>query len=157
MLSTLGGLSAFATYTIPLVLLPRSRSGGRGSLLPALILTTLLGGGAFAITLLAAPTLVVSFFGAKYNGVAKVAPLYMLAMALLGISRVLVAHGCAGSGYRRVALLAGVAAVVQMVTILCFGHAVRSVALCTLTATAVLAASLTLATMIPWARAVRRT
>ena len=47
-LSILGGLAAFATMTIPLVLLPRSGSGVGGGLFPALSLTALIGGAAVA-------------------------------------------------------------------------------------------------------------
>ena len=129
-LSTLGGLSAFATMTVPLVLLPRSRAGD-GGLLPALGITALIGGAAVGVVALAPAALVTALFGARYRQVAGVLALYVGAMALLGIARVLVAHRCATGTGRSSLVLVAMAAASQATLILHFGHDPRSVAFST--------------------------
>ncbi|MCU1495862.1 MAG: hypothetical protein JWO62_3626 [Acidimicrobiaceae bacterium] len=141
-LSTLGGIAAFATLTAPLVLLPRTASGGRGALMPALTVTGLLGGAALAIAAAAPRALVVPLFGSRYGAIAGVVAPYMLAMALLGIARVLAAHCCATSAGRIGTALVAASAATQALLIVNFGHDPREVALSTLAATAGLTLSL---------------
>jgi uncharacterized membrane protein len=142
--STLGGVAAFATLTTPLVLLPRSAADRSASLGPALGVTALLGATAVGLAAIAPTRLVVGLFGARYASVAPVVAPYVLAMALLGVARVLVAHRCGRAGRGRVAVLGAVtlAAVVQATLILTVGHDPRAVALSTLAATAGLTTSL---------------
>lgn len=109
-LSTLGGVAAFATTTIPLVLLPRARRGERGALLNALGLAAGLGAAALVPVLIAPAFVVETLFGARYAGAAGLAAPYLAAMALLGVARVFLAHHCATAGARAVVgLVAGVA------------------------------------------------
>jgi hypothetical protein len=138
-LSTLGGLAAFATTTVPLMLLPRAAAGERRALPVAVALAGALGLGAVAAVAIAPGALIGAAFGARYDGVAGVAAPYVLAMALLGVTRVLVAHACAtGAGRRAVAMLAG-AALLQFALLLALGHDAAGVAHATLIATCALA------------------
>jgi uncharacterized membrane protein len=150
-LSTLGGLSAFATMTVPLVLLPRSRAGD-GGLLPALGITALIGGAAVGVVALAPAALVTALFGARYHQVAGVLVLYVGAMSLLGISRVLVAHRCATGTGRSSLVLVAMAAAAQATLILQFGHDPRSVAFSTAASVTGLTISLGAAQALRWER-----
>ena len=105
-LSTLGGIAAFATVTIPLVLLPRAAARERHALGAALGLAAVVGGMTVGVAAVAAPELVTALFGHRYTTeVAPLAVLYLGAMGLLGLARVLVANRCA-TGRPRVATLA---------------------------------------------------
>ncbi|HEX3839313.1 MAG TPA: glycosyltransferase family 39 protein [Acidimicrobiales bacterium] len=150
-LSTLGGLSVFATMTVPLVLLPRSRAG-EGGLLPALGITALIGGAAVGVVALAPAALVTALFGSQYRQVAGVLVLYMTAMSLLGIARVLVAHRCATGAGRSSLVLAAMAVAAQAGLIVSFGHDTRSVALSTTAAVSGLTVSLGVAEALRWER-----
>ena len=150
-LSTLGGLSVFATMTVPLVLLPRSRNGEAG-LLPALAITALIGGAAVGVVALAPAALVTTLFGAQYHQVAGVLVLYMTAMSLLGIARVLVAHRCATGAGRSSLVLSAMAVATQAALIISFGHDTRSVALSTTAAVSGLTVSLGVAEALRWER-----
>lgn len=144
-LSTLGGAAAFATATIPLVLLPGAARGRPHALAAALSAAAALGGGAVAVAALFPHLVTSSLFGTRYGGLAGLAVPYVGAMALLGLARVLVAYRCAlGSPRTSVAILAAVAAG-QAITILAVGHSVRAIAFTTLGATAALTAALALA------------
>jgi hypothetical protein len=144
-LSTLGGVAAFATTTVPLMLLPRA---GRDALRAALMVAALLGLGAVAVIAVSPGALVSSVFGARYEDVGALAVPYVLAMALLGVARVLIAHACAGrSATRAVALLVPVV-VLQVVLVVVLGDDAAGVATATLVSTATLtagAAALTVA------------
>jgi O-antigen/teichoic acid export membrane protein len=148
-LSTLGGLSIFATMTVPLVLLPRSARGESG-LLPALSITALIGAAAVGVVAVAPGPLVDALFGPRYHGVAGVLVPYVAAMSLLGLARVLIAHRCATGAGRSslVLILAAVAA--QATLILTFGHDPRSVAYSTVVAVSGLTVSLGTAEMVRW-------
>ncbi|MGH9100736.1 MAG: glycosyltransferase family 39 protein, partial [Acidimicrobiales bacterium] len=135
-LSTLGGITAFATLTVPLVLLPRTAGGDRTALVPALGLTALIGGCAVAVAALDPGELVGGLFGMRYEPVAGLAAPYLLAMALLGIGRVLAAHACALHWGRRTAAVATLAAALQAALVVELGRDPRDVALSTLAATA---------------------
>jgi uncharacterized membrane protein len=132
-LSTIGGLAAFATMTIPLVLLPRSRNGA-GGLLPALLLTTVIGSAAVALVAVMPSEIIGTLFGSRYDAAGAALVPYMAAMALLGIARVLVAHRCAVGAERSSAALIAGAIATQAVLILSFGHDTRTVAYSTVVA-----------------------
>jgi hypothetical protein len=144
-LSTLGGVAAFATTTVPLMLLPRA---GRDALRAALVVATLLGLGAVAVIAVAPGPLVGAVFGGRYESVGALAVPYVLAMALLGVARVLVAHACAGrSATRAVALLVPIA-LLHAALVVALGDDAAGVATATLIATTTLtagAAALTVA------------
>jgi len=148
-LSTLGGLSVFATMTVPLVLLPRVRAGG-GGLLPALGVTALIGGAAVAVVALAPTALVTALFGARYHQVAGVLVLYVGAMSLLGIARVLVAHRCATGAGRSSLVMVAMAVAAQATLILHFGHDPRSVAFSTAASVSGLTVSVGVAEALRW-------
>jgi hypothetical protein len=90
-LSTLGGIAAFATSTVPLVLLPRAAAREPGALRDAVLVALGLGVAALLPALLAPRLLVTTLFGAAYADVAPLAAPYLAAMALLGVARVLLA------------------------------------------------------------------
>ncbi len=109
-LSTIGGLAAFATTTVPLVLLPRAADGRRGALGSALAVAALLGAAAVAVVVLVPSQLVGAAFGERYASVGALAVPYVAAMALFGLVRVVVADRCVrGGGRALVALLIAVA------------------------------------------------
>jgi len=111
-LSTLGGAAAFATATIPLVLLPAAAQGRRHAATAALGLTAAIGGAiAMGGAVLARPLVEIAF-GDHYAPVARLVGPYLAAMALIGVVRVLVARRCAAqAGDRRLAVAAVTAAV----------------------------------------------
>jgi 4-amino-4-deoxy-L-arabinose transferase-like glycosyltransferase len=148
-LSTLGGIAAFASTTVPLVLLPRARRREPGALTAAITAAVVLGGGALLPVLIAGPALIDTVFGARYGAVGPLAVPYLGAMALLGISRVIVAHHCAITPSRPVLILLGACATGQALLILTFGHDAASIAHATLAASALLTLGLGAVTASP--------
>ena len=133
-LSTLGGLAAFATTTVPLMLLPRAAAERRA--LPAAVGVAAGFGLAAVIAVAIDPSaLVGAAFGARYAAVAGLAAPYVLAMALLGVTRVLVAQACATGRGRAMAILLGAGAVLQLVLLLTTAHDAGGIARATLLAT----------------------
>jgi O-antigen/teichoic acid export membrane protein len=141
-LSTLGGAAAFATITIPMVLLPRAARRERHSLSVALAIAVALGLAAVAVGAAGGGSLVRVLFGTRYDAVGGLVAPYLAAMGLLGVARVLIAERCATGGARRVTALAGLAAATQAAMIAAIGHGVGSIAFSTLAATASLTAAL---------------
>ena len=138
-LSTLGGAAAFATTTVPLVLLPRAARGEHLALAGAIGAAVLLGGAAVGMVALLPDSFITASFGDEYAGVAELAVPYVAAMALFGVARVLVAHRSAtGGGAGLVAAVMAVA-VVQAAGILIAGDDAAAVAGVTLMATGGLA------------------
>ncbi len=136
-LSTLGGVAAFATTTVPLMLLPRA---GRDALRAALIVAAGLGLAAVAVVAVSPDRLVSLVFGERYASVGSVAVPYVLAMALLGVARVLIADACAhGRARRAVAVLAPVA-LLHVALLLLLGDDASGIAVATLISTATLTA-----------------
>lgn len=89
--SALGSAVAFATATIPLVLLPDAATRRPGARRAAVLLAAQLGA-AMVLVALVAPRLVVDgLFGEEYRDAATLLAPYAAAMALLGIGRVLLA------------------------------------------------------------------
>lgn len=141
-LSTLGGAAAFATVTIPLVLLPRAARRVRHSLAIAVGFAALLGIGVVGVGAVA-PRLVASgLFGERYGTIARFVVPYLAAMALLGVARVLVAHRCATGAPRAATALVAVVAAGQAVAIAVVGRSVGTIAATTVGATAALAIGL---------------
>lgn len=146
-LSTLGGAAAFATVTVPLVLLGREGRAPRHSLGAALGVAAALGGG-IVVGAALLPDLVVLAFGRRYSAVSELVALYLLAMAFLGVGRVLVAHRCAsGRTQSSIVLLVGVA-ILHLVLLFTFGTDPAGVARVTLAATIALTATFGLAVVV---------
>jgi O-antigen/teichoic acid export membrane protein len=141
-LSTLGGIAAFATTTVPLVLVPRAAAGAPHALAAAIGAAVALGGGAVLLVGLAPETFVSLLFGERYAPVAGLAVPYLLAMALLGVARVLAAHASVtGASRTALALLAGTV-VVHVSLLVLIGTDAAGVATATLASTALLTTAL---------------
>lgn len=138
--ATLGGIAAFASTTVPLMLLARADEPGRDALRAALAVAAALGAGAVVLVAASPERLLAAAFGARYAAAAAAAVPYVLAMALLGVARVLIAHACAHGRHRgAIALLAG-AVVLHAGLIVAFGNGASGMANATLAATAALTA-----------------
>jgi hypothetical protein len=148
--STLGGIAAFATTTIPLVLLPRARDGRRGALTAALGAAAALGLGAVIVVAIAPHALVSVGFGARFAGVAPLVAPYVGAMALLGIARVLVAQRVADGAGGALALRVGAVALAQALAILTVARTPGAVAACTFGAAVLLLAAAPGAAVLPF-------
>lgn len=135
-ISTLGGLAAFASFTVALVLL--GRSDRPEAFRTALAWSSALGGTA-VLAVAAAPTLVLTIaFGSRYANLGSTAVLYLLAMALLGVARVLAARLCSAHGGRLAAWSVGGACVLQGVLIAIAPRSARAIAVATFVSTAML-------------------
>jgi 4-amino-4-deoxy-L-arabinose transferase-like glycosyltransferase len=141
-LSTLGGIAAFASTTVPLVLLPRVRRRETGALAAAVAAAGALGAGALLPFMIDGSGLISVIFGARYAAVAPLAVPYLGAMALLGISRVIVAYRCAVSTARPVIALLLACATGQALLIILLGTDAGAVSHATLAASAALALGL---------------
>jgi O-antigen/teichoic acid export membrane protein len=139
-LSTLGGVAAFATTTVPFMLLPRARTGERCALPAALAVAGALGVAAVAVVALDPQQLVTAVFGARYAAAAALAVPYLVAMALLGVTRVLVAHACATGAARPALTVLGGAVVLHLGLLLAMGGDAAGIAHATLLASTALAA-----------------
>jgi len=141
-ISTLGGAAVFATATIPFVLMPRAREGEPGALGAALGTAAVLGGGAVLATLIAAePILTIAYGDGRFTPIAGFLPAYMLAMALLGLARVLAADAVV-RGVRRVTWMVFGAGALQLGLLFAIGDSAEGVGLSTLAAAAGLTAAL---------------
>jgi O-antigen/teichoic acid export membrane protein len=136
-LSTLGGAAAFATTTVPLVLLPRAARGERHALATAIGAAVLLGAAAVAAIALVPDAWIAAGFGERYADVGALAVPYVAAMALFGVSRVLVAHRAATGGGPWLVAAVALAAAVQAAAVLAAADA-GDVAKATLAATGLL-------------------
>jgi O-antigen/teichoic acid export membrane protein len=135
-LSTLGGIAAFATSTIPFVLIPRVRDGSPGALSAAVLAAIALSGAAAGAVMLAPGPIVETLFGDSYAAIAPLAAPYLLAMGLLGVGRVLVANALAlGRGRMQLAIVA-IAAVAQLGALFALGDDPAAIARITLIAAA---------------------
>ena len=141
-LSTLGGVAVFTTATLPFVLL----SGGersRDGVAPAVVIAVIVGVATTAVAWLFPEPLLTLAFGERYVTVAPLVGPYMLAMALLGVGRVLVAERLASGGrVGMVVLLVAVASVQATLLVTGTASPARAV-LATLVASAVLTGTLT--------------
>jgi 4-amino-4-deoxy-L-arabinose transferase-like glycosyltransferase len=136
-LSTIGGAAAFATTTIPLMLLPRA---GRDALRIAIVLAGLLGLAAVLVVAVSPHALVGAVFGARYEAVGGAVVPYVHAMAMLGVARVLVAHACAARPPAAMLAMLGAVALGHVGLVLAIGDDATGVAYATLTATTALTA-----------------
>ena len=136
-LSTLGGVAAFATATVPLVLLPRAAAafGRREATIVAIASAATLGTAAVIVALVVPGLLTSSLFGARYSSVEPHVALYLSAMALLGVGRVLVAQRCGTGAARSAVARVALVAAGQAGIIVLFGHSVAAIAATTLAAT----------------------
>jgi hypothetical protein len=140
-LSTLGGLAAFASTTVPLVLLPRAQRGDAGALAAAVGSAAALGAGAVLVVALMPADVVGAAFGERYASVGALTVPYVAAMALFGAARVLVAHRCATAPGPRVLVAPVAIAVAQALAIVALARDAGDVALITLAAMAALVAA----------------
>jgi O-antigen/teichoic acid export membrane protein len=148
-LSTLGGAAAFATTTVPLVLLPRAARSEPHALQTAVGAAFMLGAGAVLFAAIVPALLMGAAFGDRYQSVASLAVPYLGAMALLGVARVLIAHACALGTGRRAAIAVGVVAFGQAIGLLAVSDNAAALAHVTLAATAALAI-VALSQTAPW-------
>ena len=163
-LSTLGGAAAFATVTVPMVLLPRAVRQDRHSLAVAVGLATALGAIAVGVGAVAPRLIAAGLFGSRYGSVAPFVVPYLAAMAMLGVARVLVAHRCAVGTPRATTFLVGAVVAGQAIAMGLAGRTVGSIATTTVVAAAVLSVALVAERLIrprmvdldlrAWARAV---
>jgi len=143
--STLGSTAAYAMATLPSVLLPRASRHIRGALPVAMGLAGLLGAGAVAAAAIAPTAVVTALFGDQYQAAGPLLVPYTIAMALLGVSRVLTAQRCASGSPRRAGALLAAAAAVQLGLLLALGRDAGGVVAATLLAMCVLAVGTALA------------
>jgi O-antigen/teichoic acid export membrane protein len=141
-LSTLGGIAAFATTTVPLVLVPRAAAGAPHALAAAIGAAVAIGGGAVLVVGLAPETFVSLLFGERYAPVAGLAVPYLLAMALLGVARVLAAHASVTGASRTALAILAMAVGVHVSLLALIGTDAAGVATATLASTALLTAAL---------------
>ena len=138
-LSTLGGAAAFATTTVPLVLLPRAARGEPHALQTAIGAAVALGLGAVLFAAIIPASLMGAAFGGRYGSVASLAVPYLGAMALLGLARVLIAHACAQGNGRRAAIAVGVVTFGQAIGLIAANDTAAALSHVTLGATIALA------------------
>lgn len=139
-LSTIGGVAAFATTTIPLVLLPRVKESPR-ALHAALGAAAVLGAGAVGAVALVPDGWIGTAFGARYEGVAPFVVPYVGAMALLGVGRVVVAERVASGRGRALAVILPVLAAAQIAGVLLIGTSAGSIAFVTVATMGLLVAA----------------
>lgn len=141
-ISTLGGVAAFATSTAPLVLLGRSdRPQAFGA---ALAWSSALGASA-VVVVASAPALVLTLaFGSRYSVIGSTAVFYLLAMALLGVARVLAAKLCSSQDGRIAAWSVGGASALQAILILTAARSAAGIVGATLASTTLLTVVLAL-------------
>jgi uncharacterized membrane protein len=146
-LSTLGGVAAFATATVPLVLLPRAVDQPRARGV-ALGVAGALGAIATALFAVAPGPIVELVFGDRYASIASLAAPYVLGMSVLGVARVLAADAVARGRGRTVVATTAALAVAQTLLVVSFGTTTGRVAAITIATTATLAAALAAVTVI---------
>ena len=131
-LSTLGGAAVFATATIPMVLMPALVGGRERAVSTAVGLTVAVGLAIAAIGTVVADSLVGPVFGRDIAPSAGLVGLYLLAMASLGVARVLIAHRCATGDGRFAMIAVATLLAVDVGAQIAFGTSVRAVATVTL-------------------------
>lgn len=118
-LSVLGSAVAFATATIPMVLLPAAAPGRSGASRLALLVTGAIGGAAVLVGVVGGRFVIDLMFGGDHLQVAPLLGPYFVAMAALALGRVLAAQQCAEGRSRMVAAVVG-SGVVAHLAILAF-------------------------------------
>jgi hypothetical protein len=155
-LSALGGAAAFATATIPMVLLPEARRRRPHAVPAAAGIATAIGGAMAVAGAVAPKPLVAGLFGDRYVAVATLVAPYLAAMAMLGVARVLVAARCSSGASGRTASVVAAITVAHAGAIVWFGHDAASVARVTLGGTGLLLAAVAVPTVSPLRRAAAR-
>lgn len=117
-ISTLGGAAFFATSTIPLMMLGNPAGRARQALGSAIVLTALGSLAAVAVAASLPDQAYAALLGEPYAAIRWAAVPYLLAMAALGLSRVLLAHLCSLGRGGQAAVLACLAAGVQLLLLL---------------------------------------
>ncbi len=142
-LSVLGSAVAFATATIPMVLLPAvERHSSVAPTRLALLLTAGLGAAA-VLPALALPHLVVgTLFGDEHLDIRHLLAPYLLAMTLLAVARVLAAHHCATGRGRTVASVVAAVVVAHLALLVLVTRSPAAVVASTLGATLLACAAL---------------
>jgi O-antigen/teichoic acid export membrane protein/4-amino-4-deoxy-L-arabinose transferase-like glycosyltransferase len=136
-LSVLGSAVAFATATIPMVLLPAAAaSTSVPAVRTALGLTAVASAGAVLLGAVASDHLIEIVFGAEHLHVAPLVAPYLVAMAFLAIGRVIAARHCAtGRGHLVSVVVAG-GVVLHLTALLAWARTPGAVVATTLIATA---------------------
>ncbi len=138
-LSTVGGAAVFATATVPMVLLPAAARQRARAATAAVWLTVAVGLTIAAAGTLLADSMIAPMFGRDRAPSAGLVGLYLLAMAAVGLVRVLAAHRCA-TGDGKFALTSVVVALgAEIVALVTLGDSVRAVVTITLVVSASLA------------------
>lgn len=144
-LSTLGGAAVFATATIPMVLMPALAAGRERALSAAVGLTVAVGVAVAAVGTVVADSLIAPLFGRGIAPSVGLVGTYLLAMASLGVARVLIAHRCATGDGRFAIITLATALIADVTALLAFGLSVRAVATVTLLTSAALTTVLSFA------------
>lgn len=159
-LSTIGGIAAFATANIPLVLLPRAGGDslrGRHATAIALAFAAAIGTAVVVAVAVVPHSALAALVGDRYVGIAGIAVPYLIAMALLGVARVLGARLLALGRGRLVTAIVTAAAAMQAAIICLAPRTVPGVAWSTVAAVATMTAGLATAPALLPARGVVRT
>ncbi|HEX7353515.1 MAG TPA: glycosyltransferase family 39 protein [Mycobacteriales bacterium] len=135
--STVGGIAVFATMTLPLVLLPRAAAGERRAVPVAVGAALVIG-----VASVGVGALVPSVLPDDRLPRSLLVP-YLAAMALLGLTRVLVAGRCAAGRGRAVLPLVAAGLAAQAALIVAFADTAAGVVGATLVATAAVTAGAT--------------
>jgi 4-amino-4-deoxy-L-arabinose transferase-like glycosyltransferase/O-antigen/teichoic acid export membrane protein len=149
-LSTLGGIAAFATANIPLVLLPRTggdASRARHATAVALGLAAAIGAALVIAVAVVPESALAALVGERYVGIAGIAVLYLAAMALLGVARVLGARLLALGRGPLVTVVVAAAVALQAGGIWVAPRTVRGVAVATFIAVLAMTAAFAIATV----------
>ncbi|MGY6502193.1 MAG: glycosyltransferase family 39 protein [Acidimicrobiales bacterium] len=154
-LSVVGGAVAFATATIPLVLLPRStRAATDTSALRVAVVVTLALATAAVLVAAVVPELVLAVVaGTADDQLTSLLVPYLVAMGALAFGRVLAAHHCSVGRGRAVAIIVSLVVVVHLAVLVSVTRTPGAIAASTLGATA--AAAVALLALPVWER--RRT
>lgn len=144
----LGGAAVLASVRVPLVLIPRAVQGSRKALGIALALAGGLGLGAVAMVAIL-PEVVTAVFP-DYERAADFVVVYMAAMALLAVSRVLAAYFSATGHPRAVAGLVGSAVALHVVLLVAMGSGTGGVVRATLIANLMLVVLLSIRALTKW-------
>ena len=125
-LSTLGGAAVFATATVPMVLLRQVKSSRPNATATAVGLTVAVGLAVTVVGFAIARPLMRTAFGPRYEPVAALLPIYLLAMASLAVCRVVAAWRCT-SDPARLIRICGIASGLHLVALLALGRSPGSV------------------------------
>jgi O-antigen/teichoic acid export membrane protein len=142
-LSVIGSAVAFATATIPMVLLPAAATEARTDATRTALGATGAIAAAAVVIGFAVPTLVIGLaFGSDHLHVAPLLGPYLIAMGLLAIGRVLAAGQCAQGRGHLVTMVVGTAVVAHLAVLVLLARTPGQIVASTIAATALGAAAL---------------